>query len=660
MYKHNNNNNKFRSQRRNSDREFMTTREKTDASIPTKEDKISSDSQYLMKKGFSDLRYSGVIATKADPQTTATTASQPYSIIAGTNKVIDAKYPGDDNLSGNVVVQLMNSNESKLTNNFDSGRLEISVNYLYLNYDDNPKTPYAANVYMGAAINESLSRTNSEMYTNLAFAQYEIETECAKMDTSNHAYVVLLYQTILQNCATILGKYVELMSLEKQLINMGYNREAYYTIELFGLLKKKSFVQKMNALSVFIQGEYFDQDWYKQINILTLTPSRKSTSMRDPLLTIKSSHNIPNVSVSLNGNKIFDQDTFTVTQTTRIDKQTFFKESYTSKRSGNILSKKNGTKTTVTYDMQDLCRMITTRFDQASVIEWARDNYMGTIKIPVQDYYNVIVKYLDWATRIMAQFSRVMSETRTYLDVMNKLNLNNWKQGTTFDVSAIKQIEPSFNIIVANVFKSYLASPQNITWNPITQRWQFYSLWDEFTGIPTYDKFSGGSFLTFSVREVDLIPDTELDSSEYLIPKLFSVQPNSIIVVNREGITIPVNYQTMTADEINKNPITSRLLPLSSMKPSIRIPLVDVSDLTNSADVASSVYETVQTIAGIGRVNYGKQPEEYNLAIDRDLVSLVDIQMNDVANAMLSFVRAYSPFKVWLSNGSRTIGFGSK
>lgn len=246
--------------KRNSDKEFMTTESKQNVEIPRKEENISSESIYLMKKGFSELKYTGIIATKADPQTTATTASQPYSIIAGTNKVIDANYPGDDNLSGNVVVQLMNSNESKLTNNFDSGRLEVSVNYLYLNYEDNPKTPYAANVYMGSAINESLSRTNSEMYTNLAFAQYEIETKCAKMDTSNHAYVVLLYQTILQNCATILGKYVELMSLEKQLINMGYNREAYYTIELFGLLKKKSFVQKMNALSVFIQGEYFDQD----------------------------------------------------------------------------------------------------------------------------------------------------------------------------------------------------------------------------------------------------------------------------------------------------------------------------------------------------------------------------------------------------------------
>lgn len=90
--------------------------------------------------------------------------------------------------------------------------------------------------------------------------------------------------------------------------------------------------------------------------------------MRDPLLTIKSSHNIPNVSVSLNGTKIFDQDTFTVTHSTKTDSKTkFFKEMLTSSRSGNKSDVK--TRATVTYDMQDLCRMITARFDQASVLE---------------------------------------------------------------------------------------------------------------------------------------------------------------------------------------------------------------------------------------------------------------------------------------------------
>lgn len=246
------------------EKQFMSSKPRSDSGLPSR-DKFDSTSQFIADKAFKDLKFTGVIATKADPTTTATTASQPYAIIASTNKIRDAHYPGEDNLAGNSVVQMMNSQHSLLTKNFDSGRVNLKLNYLYVNYDDNPEAagktePYAVNKYIGAAINEALSRTNSEMYTTLPFAQYSVETKCAPMDASNHAYVVLFYQIMLQNCATILGKYVELMSMEKHLIDVGFNRESYYTLELFGLLKKKAFVQKLNALSVFIQGEYFDQD----------------------------------------------------------------------------------------------------------------------------------------------------------------------------------------------------------------------------------------------------------------------------------------------------------------------------------------------------------------------------------------------------------------
>lgn len=57
-----------------------------------------------------------------------------------------------------------------------------------------------------------------------------------------------------------MAKYVQLMSLEKHLIDMGFNREANFTQEYFGLLKKKSLVSKFNALATTLFGEYFDTD----------------------------------------------------------------------------------------------------------------------------------------------------------------------------------------------------------------------------------------------------------------------------------------------------------------------------------------------------------------------------------------------------------------
>lgn len=235
----------------------METVGKSDSGKPTNPE-ISKESYTFQAKAFKDLRY-GLIATKADPLTDATTASQPYAIIAATNKILGGVYPGNDNLNGNILSQMMISNQSKLINSFDSGNLVIKLNYLYLNLT-NVSDPHAVNTYMGVAINEALSRTNAEMTSQLPFATQTVETELAKADQSNKLYVMALYQSMLQNTAAVLAKYVQTMSIEKDLINMGFNREANFTQELFSLFKKKSLVGKLQALATTLYGEYFDSD----------------------------------------------------------------------------------------------------------------------------------------------------------------------------------------------------------------------------------------------------------------------------------------------------------------------------------------------------------------------------------------------------------------
>lgn len=240
------------------DRQFVTIEGKSDSGVPVKP-APSSDSLTFQAKAFSDLKY-GVIATKADPQTSASTSSQPYAIIARTNSVIGGTYPGTSNLTGNILNQLMVSNSSKLVNAFDSGSMTIKMNYLYLNLS-NKTDPYAVNKYMGVAINEALSKTNAEMVTQLPFASYKVEIgNLPNADIGNKLYVLALYQSVLQNTASVLAKYLQLMSLEKQLIDMGFNREANVTQELFALFKKAAFVAKFQALSTTLFGEYFDTD----------------------------------------------------------------------------------------------------------------------------------------------------------------------------------------------------------------------------------------------------------------------------------------------------------------------------------------------------------------------------------------------------------------
>lgn len=112
-------------------KQFMEVTGKTNSGRPDKP--MNSKYSYtFQEKAFESLRY-GVIATKADPLTEATTSSQPYAIIAKTNSVIDGYYPGAENLSGIVLPQLMINTNSKLMLSNDSGSMSIIINYLYLN-----------------------------------------------------------------------------------------------------------------------------------------------------------------------------------------------------------------------------------------------------------------------------------------------------------------------------------------------------------------------------------------------------------------------------------------------------------------------------------------------------------------------------------------------
>lgn len=186
-----------------------------------------------------------------------------------------------------------------------------------------------------------------------------------------------------------------------------------------------------------------------------------------------------------------------------------------------------------------------------------------------------------------------------------------------------------------------------------------FSYWDEFTGINTFDKFNGGAFLTFSVRDITVPQGVEMHDSIMLIPKLFDVVEDSVIMEARTGLAVPFGYIEMDVNTVNNNFVLSRLLPLANSGGPIRMPHVDVADNVNAPGVASAAYETLQTVFGLGQITYqqGGQARQ-NYALDRDMVSLIDIQMQDVSNAMISFVRAYAPFKVWVANGNRTIGFG--
>lgn len=76
--------------------------------------------------------------------------------------------------------------------------------------------------------------------------------------------------------------------------------------------------------------------------------------------------------------------------------------------------------------IQKLFEEIIDRLDQSSVLSWARRAYSGISPVQsMQSYFNSIVNHLTALDNLMARFSGDMNDLRSYLDVMNRIQLNN-------------------------------------------------------------------------------------------------------------------------------------------------------------------------------------------------------------------------------------------
>lgn len=132
--------------------------------------------------------------------------------------------------------------------------------------------------------------------------------------------------------------------------------------------------------------------------------------------------------------------------------------------------------------------------------------------------------------------------------------------------------------------------------------------------------------------------------SRLLVPKLFTVSENSVKFTSRTGYTVDFSYVVMNADQIKSDHVLSRLIPLESMNVSARIPTASTRAAGNVPSASSAVFETMQTVFGYGRIETTRN--DFNYAIGRDLISFIDIQVSDINNAMLTFVRSFAPFRV--------------
>lgn len=606
-------------------------RDRQDAGIPMKED--STINTTLNGMAFKDLSFAKPITVIANPTAEATKAAVPYAIINNTNRVVDAKYPGSSNFAGNTMPLLTNSANSKLLNTFDVAKLALEVNYLYAAIKENDINQ-ALNVQYGKSMTEALSKAYSETYINLPLwaASTTIESSMKNCDVNNRTQVFFWYQTMLQNIATIPAKYNLLVSLEQHLKDCCYNRDVAPLDDLFGLLRKNSFRAKINAFSNHITGEYFDIGWFKQINTLTMVPSRKTNSMQDPLLIIDAVHKVPSLIIKYSDVEVLNSDQFKVNLPT----------------SAGELSGLQDFDVAIAYCISCL--------SPYNVLTWARQYTQGLSTVTPLAYFNNISNTIDAIRNSLAGFPSAVADIRTVLDVANRANLNRWVRGIYFDVTKEMNYQPVFNKLVNDIFVNYLASPDKITYDLTTLRWKYFVLWDKYLGIPAYDRRNGGSFLTFSTRNFDDIITPSTDT-QYLIPKLFKVSAaDTCFASNRLGISIDMTYKVFTNTEVNEDQIFTRLNPLGYTDFDLRVPTVNItSGYTDISTIGSSIFQFINNLFGIGQIEV--EDNVFNKTLSSDLICAVDIELDDVSNNMIAFAQAYAPFKVYAPIKERTIGF---
>lgn len=635
---------------------------------PAKE-KVEADSMLYNVKAYRDLQNVGNIEVKADPNTEAAKGSYPYYIINHSNRVVDANYAGYDNIFGNILTRLQNSNNSKLLNIYDMLTINFRINYLYLCYKTNETTNHnnvAVNREMIKAFYEAISKAYSTMTTQLPYYTNIIAApdapEISDLSSSEAEIYgkmmgLLHYQSVLQNAVSPLSKYIETMSLEQTVLDMSYRREAPLITALYGLLRKKAFIATLNAVGTSILGEYFDDNWYKQINMLAFVPSRKSNAMVDPLMTATCTTLIPRVtfSVPVSGSdpvKYYDSNDLKVSGIF-INPDTFQFEGTAEQP--------------IDLTFEQLIYRLNRMLDVSTIIRWARTlntdpSAVGNLSSPSAYYQQGIVKLIEKINILLTKFTTAMTDVRTFIDKLSESGMVYWKKGMSVKIDKIGIFNPVYNVALHNVISAYVGGSSEMEYDSSTQRWQCTTLWNKYTGIAEFDKKSGGAFITFGLRKLNLGGLSPTDTA-LCVPIAFADElqqgSSKCIITNRLGLT-----HELTSDSsanVLQNPVLARLDPLN-VGFKVKVPMVDISSLSFSANekynCCSALLSLFQTIFGYGKVKYTST--SYHTCCEADYVCFLDIQLEDVSNEMIQFCRNYSPFRVSTPDGKRTMGFGNK
>jgi hypothetical protein len=560
--------------------------------------------------------------------------SSIYPMIASQNRIIDTTYSGQDNILGNVPVEVFNNPQSGYLYACDIARIKLGMHYNYLALTSTDLN-WAYNNEAAKAMAEAISNAFAETFTDLPFFNYHITTSMPG-NASGMKYLAFatFYQSVLQNICMVINSYNTILALEDTLMQQAWLREVPQLTELYGLLKKAAFKSLMTGISNYIPGSALDVAWLTQMNILTNIPCKRSDSYLDPLICVMPYTKIPNTKVTIG-----DSSPTTV-----------FEYSNTGNSDYNV------TVQGVNYHLGELFAAITEAMSPYAIQMWARKRFENTSTVDARTYFNDLTKMLEGLMAALARFPADTADFDVVLKVLQRAGLNNWRYGTTPIVGTPKY-KPAFNKLLYDVIKARSCGGSNMIFDDSTRRWKFYTLWDSVVDIPDYDMKNGGSFLTFALRTVPTASsNTEYYTTKYMIPKLFELADAPIKIANRKGQEFTLGFGTYNYSQLRNSAVFARLAPLDSMGDAVlRVPTITVSGSGGVAKSQAAFCEKmVMRMMGVGNV---VENNVTHSILASEIECLVDEQLEDISNAMINHARVTSPFRVAVDRNVKIIGF---
>lgn len=602
-------------------------------------------------------------SVQADPYTSALPGSEPYAIINQFNKTIGGSYGGARNLDGGNVQQYANSLRSKLLNATDSMLLKLGINYHYIpvrypyiiNASGQKVQATASDGYPGKAlideqrraIAEATSVLQSTTFTQMAIYNYVVATDMpmgsAVSDTAeginypiysdlNDVLFATLryYQIFLLKVLGVIDWHNSFRLKMGTMIKSAWNREVPRLNSLFGLFKKKSFLSLINSLSMSLPGEYVDREFALQFAKTCLVPSRRANAITEPLLETEVMYNMP---------AHFEVYIKTGSGSSAEYTQVFSQEL-------DFQRVVAGIEGAVTFDQA--VESIMDYLSAEKTLAWARAGEAAQAPTNDNKRFNFVRANFDVIQECMTVFKQAFSDVREVLDTCARTGLVTWYKG--FRPSIVNSDDaPLFrNLIVDDIYRLACGGSNRVDFDTNTKRYRTWTMWNMYDGISEFDVYSGGAFLTFSFKEIHNTDDVDLTLTYLPVCLTVVTQDDSrpsIVSVTRKGVEYTTSTATVTLSSYLG---TRRLVPLSTQN-SLQANVLTVPYPTNPSDVnqvnsdLSFLIRSFVQVTGLCNATNGSNPDV--LYQDPDLISVYQIEIEDITNEMVAYARANSPFR---------------